>query len=46
MRRIDELSERLTKRQKSYMNQSGVKNTITKIDYWGLATENIRINQK
>ena len=46
MRRIDELSERLTKRQKTYMNQSGVKNKITKIDYWGLATENIRINQK
>ena len=33
-------------RQKTYMNQSGVKNKITKIDYWGLATENIRINQK
>lgn len=46
MRRIDELSEHLTKRQETYKTQSGVRNTITKIDYWGLATENIRINQK
>ena len=32
MRRIDELSEHLTKRQETYKTQSGVRNTITKID--------------
>lgn len=42
MRRIDELSERFNKETEIIHESIRVKNTITKIDYWGLATENVK----